>query len=94
MVNQAEIYRERLARAYNHKVKPRTFTVKDLVLAISPYLLRNCSSRKFAPDWEGPYRVIQVADSGYYKIEHLDGSPIKRKANDKVNGECIKAFNI
>ncbi|KAI3840000.1 hypothetical protein MKX03_020488, partial [Papaver bracteatum] len=44
----AEKYHARLARAYNHKVKPWRFVVGDLVLAISHHVPRNESAGKFA----------------------------------------------
>ncbi|KAI3952310.1 hypothetical protein MKW92_012236, partial [Papaver armeniacum] len=88
----AEKYRARMARAYNQKVKPRSFAVGDLVLAISHHVPRNESAGKFAPNWEGPFRVTEAADSDYYKIEHVDGTPKKGKPNDKINGKWLKTF--
>ncbi|KAI3839295.1 hypothetical protein MKX03_016839, partial [Papaver bracteatum] len=90
----AEKYRAQLARAYNQKVKPRRFIVGDLVLDISHHVPRNESAGKFAPNWEGPFRVTEAAESGYYKIEYTDGTPIKGKTNDKINGKWIKTFYI
>ncbi|KAI3951286.1 hypothetical protein MKW92_039790 [Papaver armeniacum] len=81
-----------MARAYNQKFKPRRFVVGDLVLAISHHVPRNESAGKFAPNWEGPFRVIEAAESGYYKIEHADGTPMNGKPNDKINGKWLKTF--
>ncbi|KAI3894393.1 hypothetical protein MKX03_018158 [Papaver bracteatum] len=88
----ATAYRDRLARSYNQKVIPRSFEVGDLVLSIAPHVPRNESAGKFAPNWEGPYRIRETAESGYYKLERLDGSKIKGKPNDKVNGMWLKTF--
>ncbi|KAI3883652.1 hypothetical protein MKX03_016334 [Papaver bracteatum] len=88
----AEKYLARLARAYNQKVKPMSFDVGDLVLVISHHVPRNESAGKFAPNWEGPLRVTEAEESGYYKIEHTDGTPIKGTTNDKINGKWLKTF--
>ncbi|KAI3885366.1 hypothetical protein MKX03_030735 [Papaver bracteatum] len=88
----AEKYRARMARAYNQKVKPRRFVVGDLVLSISHHVPRNKSTGKFTPNWEGPFRVTEAVESGYYKIEHTNGTPIKGKFNDKINGKWLKTF--
>ncbi|KAI3835485.1 hypothetical protein MKX03_034575, partial [Papaver bracteatum] len=66
----------------------------DLVLAISHHVPQNENAGKFAPNWEEPFRVTEAAERGYYKIEHTNGTPIKGRTNDKINGKCLKTFYI
>lgn len=36
---------------------------------------------KFSPNWLGPYIVIEVYGSGAYKIEDVEGTPLKESIN-------------
>ncbi|XP_026459130.1 uncharacterized protein LOC113359762 [Papaver somniferum] len=78
-------YRDRRARSYNQHVKERPFENEELVLTVAPHVQREGSARKFTPNWEGPFRIRKVGGSGYYKLEHADGSKIKGKRNSKIN---------
>ncbi|XP_026451901.1 uncharacterized protein LOC113352271 [Papaver somniferum] len=68
----AEAYRKRATNYYNQSVKESTFKVDDLVLKIAPHVQRNASAGKFAANWEGPFKIIKVAESGYYKLRRMD----------------------
>ncbi|KAL2237086.1 UNVERIFIED_CONTAM: hypothetical protein Sindi_0900300 [Sesamum indicum] len=63
---RAAVYRTRMAKAYNARVGPRNFQVGDLVMrkaeASSPI-------GKLDPKWEGPYKVVEVASAGAYKLQ-------------------------
>ena len=49
-----ECYQAQLTKAFNKKVKPRSFQVSDLVLAIN---MKNRMDNKFLSKWDGPYAV-------------------------------------
>ncbi|XP_026410404.1 protein NYNRIN-like [Papaver somniferum] len=84
----AEAYRKRTTYYYNQNVKERIFEVEDLVLKIAPHVQCNASAGKFAANWEGPFRVRKVAESGYYKLRRMNGTKIK----SPINGKWLKKF--
>ena len=73
-------YRQRVARYYNSRVRPKSFRPGDLVLrraeASQP---RECG--KLSPNWEGPYRVAEALPHGAYYLEELGGSRFPRTWN-------------
>ena len=42
---------------------------------------KNHLDGKFAPNWEGPYKVSQVFGNGAVRLEHLDGQQIPNTWN-------------
>jgi len=55
---QIELYQARITRAFNKKVKERTFKKGDLVLAVRrPMVMTHMTKGKFQPNWEGPFVV-------------------------------------
>jgi hypothetical protein len=58
-----EIERDKLwvAKAYNKRVKEKSFQVRDLVWkTILPIGSRSSKFGKWSPNWEGPYRIEEV----------------------------------
>ena len=50
---QIELYQARITRAFNKKVKERTFKKGDLVLAVRrPMVMTYKTKEKFQPQWE------------------------------------------
>uniref|UniRef100_A0A2N9ED79 Uncharacterized protein n=1 Tax=Fagus sylvatica TaxID=28930 RepID=A0A2N9ED79_FAGSY len=66
-------YQEKMARHYNSKVKPRQLSIGDLVLRKVTLATRNPSEGKLGPNWEGPYKVIEVRRPGTYHLEDMGG---------------------
>ncbi|XP_026410770.1 uncharacterized protein LOC113305996 [Papaver somniferum] len=79
----AEAYRKRATNYYNQSVKERTFKVDELVLQIAPHVQRNANAGKFAANWEGPFMIRKVAESGYYKLIRMNGTKVKTPINGK-----------
>ena len=52
-----QLYKKRLERTFNKKVKPRNIKEGDLVLKSIPALLPIDPRGKFKPKWAGPYLV-------------------------------------
>ena len=52
-------YRQRVARYYNAKVKPKLFRPGDLVLRKAE-VSKPLDQGKLAPNWEGPYMVADA----------------------------------
>ncbi|XP_070040521.1 uncharacterized protein [Nicotiana tomentosiformis] len=63
VVCHGQLYKNRMARAFNKKVRPRQFTPGKLVLKrIFPY--QDEAKGKFLPNWQGPYMVHRVLTGG------------------------------
>jgi hypothetical protein len=66
-----EIERDKLrvARAYNKRVKEKSFQVGDLlwkmILPIGP---KSNMFGKWSPNWEGPYRIEEVISGNSYMV--------------------------
>src|ERR1043165_4693902 len=55
--------KERVARAYNKRVKGKTFTINDLVWkVILPMDKKNKTLGKWSPHWEGPFRILKRSE--------------------------------
>ena len=84
-------YQQMMSCSYNHKVKPRTFQVGDLVLKENP---RNQQDRekkgKFEPNWLGPYVVIIVYGSEAYKLSMLEGDLF----DEPINSMHLKKYYV
>jgi hypothetical protein len=81
--------KDKVARAYNKKVKPKEFQVGDLVWeAVLPLGTKDATYGKWSPNWHGPYRVDQVLPGNAYMLEELDGV----KFPVAVNGQHLKKY--
>ncbi|KAL0426874.1 UNVERIFIED_CONTAM: hypothetical protein Slati_2862200 [Sesamum latifolium] len=67
---RAEMYKRRMAKAYNTRVRPRNFQVGDLVWRRSDV---QGNLEKLDAKWEGPYEVAKTIGSATYKLRKLDG---------------------
>ena len=81
--------KRRVARAYNKKVKVKSFQVGDLVWkTILPIGTKSNKFGKWSPSWEGPYKVVKVCSENSYMVETLQGQPLPRA----LNGRYLKKF--
>jgi hypothetical protein len=89
VVDHLKAYQQRMCRSYNHRVKPRTFQVGNLVLNENP---RNQQDRehkgKFEPNWFGPFVVVSVFGSIAYQLSAPEGDLFK----DPMNSIHLKKF--
>ncbi|TYK03345.1 uncharacterized protein E5676_scaffold14226G00010 [Cucumis melo var. makuwa] len=84
-----ECYQARMSKAFDKQVRPRSFQVGDLVLAVRrPIITTRHTGNKFTPKWDGPYIVKEVFTNGAYKIIDQDGLRI-----GPINGRFLKKFN-
>jgi hypothetical protein len=81
-------YQEKMARHYNSKVKPRQLSVGDLVLRRVTLATRNPSEGKLGPNWEGPYKVIEIRRPGTYHLEDMNG----RRLPHPWNAEHLRKY--
>jgi len=62
--------KERVAKAYNKKVKSKLFAQGDLVWkVILPIDKKNQVLGKWSPSWEGPWKILRVFSNNAYEIE-------------------------
>jgi hypothetical protein len=81
-------YQEKMARHYNSKVKLRQLSIGDLVLRKVTLATRNPSEGKLGPNWEGPYKVIEVRRPGTYHLEDMSG----RRLPHPWNAEHLRKY--
>ena len=71
-----------VAKAYNKKVKDKSFQVGELVWkTILPLELKSNKFGKWSPSWEGPYKTIKVIFGNSYMMETLQGEHLPMAIN-------------
>jgi hypothetical protein len=61
-----------VTKAYNKKVKAKSFQVGDLVWkTVLPLRSKDRKFGKFSPRWEGPYKVTKVMSGNAYLLQTL-----------------------
>ena len=79
----------RVARAYNKKVKLKSFQVGDLVWkTILPLGMKSNKFGRRSPSWEGPYKIIKVISRNSYMMETVQDERLPRA----INGRYLKKF--
>jgi hypothetical protein len=79
-----------VARAYNKKVKAKSFQVGDLVWkTILPLRNKDRKFEKWSPSWEGPYKVKQVMSGNAYLLQTLHGKDLPKA----LNGCFLKQYH-
>ncbi|KAI3465522.1 hypothetical protein Pfo_022185 [Paulownia fortunei] len=76
--SRSEMYKARMARAYNMRVHSRSFQVEDLVLRKAEV---SCPIRKLDPKWEGPYKVVEIVNATAYRLQRMDRRDVTRTWN-------------
>ena len=83
-----QCYQARMTRAFNKKVRPRSFHVGDMVLAVRrPIITSRKTGNKFTSKWDGPYVVREVYTNGAYKIVDAEGVRV-----GPINGKFLKRY--
>src|ERR1044072_9369811 len=81
--------KDRVAKAYNKRVKDKVFHVDDLVWKVILPMDRNDRIfGKWSPNWEGPFKLIQVFSNNAYELEEL---ALDRRIL-RVNGKYLKRY--
>jgi len=79
----------RVAKAYNKRVKEKSFQVGDLVWkTILPIGSKDNRFGKWSPSWEGPYKVLEVVPGNSYLVQILQGEKLPRA----LNGKYLKKY--
>jgi hypothetical protein len=76
--------KRRVVRAYNKRVKAKSFQVGDVVWkTIFPTGSKSNKFGKWSPSWEGPYKVVRVFSGNSYMLESLQGQHLPRALNGR-----------
>jgi hypothetical protein len=71
-LKEIEKDKARVARAYNKKVKPKSFQVVELVWkTILPLETKHIKFEKWSPSWEGLYKIVKVIVKNSYMMKSL-----------------------
>ena len=88
-LKEIEKDKARVARAYNKKVKNKSFQIGDFVWkTILPIGSKSNRFGKWSPNWEGPYKVTKVMFRNTYMLETLKGECFKKA----FNGRYLKKY--
>jgi hypothetical protein len=78
-------------KAYNKKVRGKSFQIGDLVWKmILPLGTRDNKHGKWSPTWEGPYKVIEIVLGNSYFVETLEGKGLTKA----LNGKYLKNYYL
>ncbi|XP_039682978.1 protein NYNRIN-like [Medicago truncatula] len=81
--------KERVAKAYNKKVKSKFFAQGDLVWkVILPMDKKDRTLGKWSPGWEGPWQILRVFSNNAYEIEELN----EDRRILRINGKYLKKY--
>ncbi|XP_004243128.1 uncharacterized protein [Solanum lycopersicum] len=84
-----ELYQNRMARAFNKKVKPRHFSPGQLILKrIFPN--KDEAKGKFSPNRQGPYIVSRVLTGKALILAEMDGEVCPKP----INSDSVKKYYI
>ena len=79
----------RVVRAYNKKVKAKSFQIGELVWkTILPLGTKNNKFGKWSQSWEGSYKIIKVIFGNSYMVETMQGEHLPRA----LNGRYLKKY--
>ena len=81
--------KERIAKQYNKKVVPKSFSEGELVWKlILPIRTRDNKFGKWSLNWEGPFKIYKSVSKGAYMLQGLDGEVFGRA----LNGKYLKKY--
>ena len=67
-----ELYKIRMTREYNKRVKHRPLKEGDLVLRKMAAIGRANEQGKMTPNWEGPYKIIEQIREGTFRLQDME----------------------
>ncbi|XP_060200448.1 uncharacterized protein LOC132628700 [Lycium barbarum] len=87
VVCHGQLYRQRMARAFNKRARTRLFQIRQLVLKrIFPH--QEEYKGKFAPNWQRPYIIRKVLSDGAVVLAEMDGQEWPKP----INFDAIKRY--
>jgi hypothetical protein len=92
LIASGEIEKDKImvAKAYNKKVKAKSFQVGDMVWKTTlPLRIRDRKFEKWSPRWEGPYKITHVISGNAYMLQTLQGEDFP----NALNGRFLKQYH-
>ncbi|XP_059289701.1 uncharacterized protein LOC132043241 [Lycium ferocissimum] len=84
-----QLYRQRMSKAFNKRVRTRLFQIGQLVLKrVFPH--QEEYKGKFAPNWQGPYMVRKVLLGGAVVLAEMDGQEWPKA----INADALKRYYV
>jgi hypothetical protein len=74
-------YHQTIKKAFDKKVRPRSFQPGDLVLRKTPPGARNPNHGKLGPNWDGPFIVHSSTGTGAYYLKNQEGDVLSKTWN-------------
>ncbi|CAL9012224.1 unnamed protein product [Prunus brigantina] len=89
--NLMQAQKQIAARAYNRKVKQKTFAEGDLVWrAVLPIGTKDPRFGKFSLNWEGPFIIERILGRGAFQLRDRD----EEWHNLPINGQYLKKYTL
>ncbi|XP_021820769.1 uncharacterized protein LOC110762440 [Prunus avium] len=87
--NQMQAQKQIAARAYNKRVKQKTFAKGDLVWsAVLPIGTKDPRFGKFSPNWEGSFIIERILGRGAFQLKDKD----EECHNLPINGQYLEKY--
>ncbi|XP_021776001.1 uncharacterized protein LOC110739825 [Chenopodium quinoa] len=83
-------HKDRMLRAYNKRVNHCPMITRDLVLRRTAATRKGNVDGKLSINWEGPYKISDTVRQGSYRLETMEGKPLKNVWNASV----LKKFYV
>ncbi|XP_020420718.1 uncharacterized protein LOC109949474 [Prunus persica] len=74
-------YKQRIAKYYDSRVKPRAFKMGDWVMRKVSLATKNPNEGTLGPTWEGPYEIIKICRPGTYQLRDSTGKTLPHPWN-------------
>ncbi|XP_075096396.1 uncharacterized protein LOC142174492 [Nicotiana tabacum] len=88
-VYYVQLYQQRMDHAYNKKMRPRNFYVKQLILRrILPH--HQEAKGMFAPNWKRPYIIRKLLPKGALYLGDIEGNDPKTA----LNADAVKKYYV
>jgi hypothetical protein len=83
--HNSKIYKERVKRWHDKRIKKKEFAPRDKVLLFNSRV-KLFGHEKLRSKWEGPFMVVSSSSHGAITLQNDEGTLFK------VNGQCLKLF--
>ncbi|KAI5312965.1 hypothetical protein L3X38_042139 [Prunus dulcis] len=74
-------YKQRIAKYYDSRVKPRAFKMRDWVMRKVSLATKNPNEGTLGPTWEGPYEIIKICRPDTYQLRDSTGKTLTHPWN-------------
>ncbi|XP_070004584.1 uncharacterized protein [Nicotiana sylvestris] len=88
-VCHGQLYQNRISRAFNKRVRPRTFTPGQLVLK-QIFMHQDEAKGKFSHNWQGPYMIHRVLKGEALILVEMD----KEVWPKPINSDAVKRYYV